>query len=218
MRILLAEDDSFLANGLMLVLKDSGYTVDHMDNGTQADAALSTTPYDLLVLDLGLPGMDGMEILNRLRHRGNSLPVLILSARDQVSDRVRGLDMGANDYLTKPFAMSELEARIRALTRKSWENQKFVSAGNLKFDVASRTVTVNEQLVDLTPRELDLLELLLKNKGSVVNKDRLLEKLSNWDGDLSFNALDIAIHRLRKKLSDCEIRIRTLRRLGYVLE
>lgn len=218
MRILLAEDDSFLANGLMLVLKDSGYTVDHADNGTQADAALSSTTYDLLVLDLGLPGMDGMEILNRLRRRGNSLPVLILSARDQVSDRVRGLDMGANDYLTKPFDMSELEARIRALTRKGWENQKVVCVGNLKFDVASRSVTVNEQLVDLTPRELDLLELLLKNKGSVVNKDRLLEKLSNWDADLSFNALDIAIHRLRKKLSDCEIRIRTLRRLGYVLE
>jgi DNA-binding response OmpR family regulator len=217
-RILLAEDDAFLANGLSLVLKDSGYAIDHADNGIQADIALATTIYDLLVLDLGLPGMDGMEILRRMRQRGNSIPVLVLSARDQVADRVLGLDAGANDYLTKPFAMDELEARIRALLRKERKNQQVTKLGDLSFDFDSRTVTVNEQVIDLTPRELTVLELLLKHRGSVVNKERLLDQLSSWDEEVSFNALDIAVHRLRKKLGDCGFKIRTLRKLGYVLE
>jgi DNA-binding response OmpR family regulator len=218
MRILLAEDDSFLADGLSLVLRESGYAVDHAEDGVQADIALATTGYDLLILDLGLPGMDGLELLSKLRRRGDNLPVIVLTARDSVNDRVRGLDQGANDYLTKPFDVQELEARIRALLRKAWDNRPSVDIGNFKFDTSTRTVTVNDKIVDLAPRELAVLEQLLKYRGNVVNKDRLLEQLSSWDSELSANALDIAVHRLRKKLDGCGFTIRTLRRLGYVID
>jgi two-component system, OmpR family, response regulator len=218
MRILLAEDDFFLANGLCLVLRDSGFAVDHTDNGIEADVALSGTAYDLLVLDLGLPGLDGIEILKKLRQRGNHVPVLILSARDAVRDRVLGLDCGANDYLTKPFDMTELEARIRALLRKGWQNRKSIVLGALEFDTENRTVKVNDQVVELAPRELAVLELLLKSPGTMVPKERLLERLSSWDSEVTTNALDIAVHRLRKKLPEAGFRIRTLRRLGYLIE
>lgn len=219
MRILLAEDDSFLANGLSLVLKDSGFAVDHADDGVQADIALSTTTYDLLVLDLALPGMDGLDVLRKLRQRGDSLPVLILTARDEVNDRVVGLDSGANDYLTKPFHMPELEARIRALLRKGWQNKNTISVGNVTFETVSRTVHIDDQLVELAPRELAVLELLLKYRRTIVNRDRMIEHLSSWDSEVTFNALDIAVHRLRKKLSSAKgFSIRTLRGLGYILD
>lgn len=218
MRILLAEDDSFLATGLMLVLRDSGYSIDHAENGFDADLALSNTSYDLLVLDLGLPGMDGLEVLRKLRQRGDGVPVLILSARDQVRDRVAGLDTGANDYLTKPFDMTELEARIRALVRKGWQNKPVIVVGNMTFDIASRTVHVNDELIELAPRELAVLEMLIKHHGTVVKKERIIEQLSSWDAEVTFNALDIAVHRLRKKLTDCGFTIRTLRRLGYIID
>lgn len=218
MRILLAEDDTFLATGLSLVLRDTGYAVDCAEDGVEADIALSTTKYDLLVLDLGLPGMDGLEVLTRLRRRGDDMPVLVLTARDRVEDRVKGLDSGANDYLTKPFDMQELEARIRALLRKSWQNQPLIHIGELTFDTSSRAAHVNGRLVELAPRELAVLELLLKNRGTLVHKDRIIEQLSSWDSEVTANALDIAVHRLRKKLGDCGFAIRTLRRLGYVLE
>ncbi len=218
MRILLAEDDNFLATGLCLVLHDSGFSVDHCDNGVEADIALSTTPYDLLVLDLGLPGIDGLEVLRKLRHRGDRLPVLILTARDQLPDRISGLDSGANDYLTKPFHMQELEARIRALMRKTWQNRTTITAGNLAFDTNSRAVLVNGRTIELAPRELAVLELLLKQKGTVIHKARIIQQLSSWDSELTYNALDIAVHRLRRKLDGAGFAIRTLRGLGYVID
>lgn len=218
MRILLAEDDSFLATGLSLVLRDSGFAVDHAEDGLQADLALATTKYDLVVLDLGLPGIDGLEILRKLRRRLDDVPVLILSARDQVSDRVGGLDAGANDYVTKPFNLVELEARIRALVRRSWQNQSIVRIADLEFDVLSRTVFVSGNRVKLGSRETAVLEILLKNRSCVVGKDQIIDQLSSWDKELSVNALDIAVHRIRKKLEGSGISIRTLRRLGYVID
>lgn len=218
MRILLAEDDRFLADGLCLVLRDSGFCVDHTDNGSDADLALSSINYDLLVLDLGLPGIDGLEVLRRLRQRGRQLPVLILTARDQLDDRVQGLDSGANDYLTKPFQIRELEARIRALIRGTWQNRTTIAVGNLSFDTTSRTVYLNDKIVELTPRELAVLELLIKNRGSIVYKERICDQLSSWDTDLTNNALDIAVHRLRKRLSNSGFNIRTLRSVGYIID
>jgi DNA-binding response OmpR family regulator len=218
MRLLLVEDDSFLANGLSLVLKDSGFLVDHAEDGIQADIALSSTSYDLVVLDLNLPYMSGMEVLRKLRNRNSDVPVLILSARDQVSDRVSGLDAGANDYLTKPFDMSELEARIRALVRKTWQNHKIVNIGRLEFDTVNRTTHVDGKLIKLTRRETAVLEVLLKRRKILVNKDQLIDQLSNWDKELTPNALDIAVHRLRKKLKTSGFKISTMRNLGYVID
>lgn len=218
MKILLAEDDTFLANGLALVLRDSGFAVDQFDDGDEADIAISTTAYDLLILDIGLPGMNGLDLLKKLRMRGDALPVLILSARDQVQDRVKGLDAGANDYLIKPFHMTELEARIRALLRKQWDNKHSIKLMDLEFDTSSRTASIKGELLELAPRELDVLEMLLKNRGKIVSKERLIEQLSSWDTELSFNALDITVHRLRKKLTPSGVTVKTLRRIGYVLD
>lgn len=218
MRILLAEDDTFLSSGLLLVLRDSGFLVDHAEDGVQADIALATTKYDLAVLDLGLPGIDGLDVLRKLRRRNDDTPVLVLSARDQVSDRVCGLDAGANDYLSKPFEMAELEARIRALLRKSWQSQCDVTVGALRFETASNTVFINENRINLARRETAVLEVLLKHRGSLVSRERIIDQLSSWDRELTANALDIAVHRLRKKLDGAGFTIRTMRKLGYVID
>lgn len=218
MRLLLVEDDAFLANGLTLVLKDSGFLIDHTEDGIQADIALSSTSYDLVILDLNLPYMSGMEVLKKLRSRNNEVPVLILSARDQVQDRVRGLDAGANDYLTKPFDMSELEARIRALIRQTWKNHRIVKIGELEFDTVTRSTHIDGKLIKLTRRETAVLEVLLKRRKVLVNKDQLIDQLSNWDKELTANALDIAVHRLRKKLKTSGFKISTMRNLGYVID
>lgn len=218
MRILLVEDDSFLATGLSLVLKDSGFLVDRAEDGVQADIALSSTAYDLVVLDLGLPLMNGLQVLRNLRNRNNDVPVLILSARDQVKDRVSGLDAGANDYLTKPFDMSELEARIRALLRKNWHNRRTVTVGNLQYDTVDRTAHVEGRLIKLTRRETAVLEALLRRRKVVVNKEQIIDQLSSWDREITANALDIAVHRLRKKLKTSGFKISTMRNLGYVID
>jgi DNA-binding response OmpR family regulator len=219
MRILLAEDDQFLADGLKLVLKDSGYTVDLAANGVDADSALLETSYDLLILDIGLPKVDGFEILQRLRGRGQSLPVLILTARDQIEDRVAGLDFGANDYLTKPFQLPELEARIRALLRKDhWDNRSEISFAGLQFNTATRVASVDGAIIDLSAREVALLEILLQRLGRLMSKDQIADLLTGWGEELSSNAVGISIHRLRKKLEEHKITIRSIRGLGYRLE
>jgi two-component system, OmpR family, response regulator len=219
MRILLAEDDDFLAGGIALALRNSRYSVDHVRLGTDADHALKYTDYDLLILDLGLPGMDGMEILVNLRSRGQSLPVLVLTARDSLQDRVEGLDSGANDYLTKPFELAELMARVRALIRKErWGNTIEFIYGPVKFNTASRRVLLNEVPVDLSARELAVLELLLQRAGRVVNKNQIADHLTSWDTDLTNNAIEIIVHRLRKKLECDGFTIRTMRGLGYLVE
>ena len=202
-----------------MAFQETGYAVQVSNDGIEADLFLTTSQYDLVVLDLNLPSLDGLEVLKRFRKAGNSTPVLILSARDTVQSRVTGLDLGANDYLTKPFELSELVARVRALIRKNhWGNLNEIVQANLRFDTVDRCVFVNDQKVDLSLRELVILELLLKRAGRVVNKDQLLDELASHDLELSANALEIVIHRLRKKLENFTSSIRTLRGLGYVLE
>ena len=219
MRILLAEDDEFLASGIALALSDSGYAIDEVRSGAEADSAISTTSYDLVILDLGLPTMDGLEVLARARARGQSLPILILTARDDVQDRVTGLDAGANDYLTKPFHLVELEARIRALLRNDrWENKTVVAYGPLTFDTSDRTATLQGKPLDLSARELALLEILMQKAGKTVSKEHITDHLSTWESEVTFNAIEITVHRLRKKIGEAGVNIRTLRGLGYLLE
>lgn len=219
MRILLAEDDQFLADGLKLVLKDSGYTVDLAVNGLEADSALLESSYDLLILDIGLPKLDGFEILRRVRRRGQSLPVLILTARDRIEDRVAGLDFGANDYLTKPFQLPELEARIRALLRKDyWDNRSEVVFNGLQFNTSTRVASIDGKIIDLSAREVALLEILLQRLGRLMSKDQIADHLTGWTEELTGNAIGISIHRLRKKLEEYGITIRSIRGLGYRLE
>lgn len=219
MRILLAEDDEFLADGVTMALKDSGYFVDRVRTGAEADVAAGITSYDVIILDLGLPTMDGLDVLQRLRARGNTSPVLIVTARDGFDDRVRGLDLGANDYLVKPFYLPELEARIRALLRnEKWSNRKQITCGQLCFDTSERSATASGEPLNLSARELAVLELLLQRNGRVVSKGQIAEHLSDWEADISYNAIDIIIHRLRKKIESCGVAIETHRGLGYTLK
>ena len=218
MRILLVEDDEVMKDGLMRSLRLAGFAVDAVDNGADADLALSTqNEYDLLILDLGLPKMDGFEVLRRLRRHNQRLPALILTARDAVADRVSGLDLGADDYLTKPFDLQELEARVRALIRRGQSGESGeLRQGVLRLDIAGRRVFISDQAVDLSAREFGVLEVLMLRAGKVVSKEQLAEKLCGWDEEVGDNAIEVYVHRLRKKLTD--VSIRTIRGLGYLLE
>ncbi|MGD9787506.1 MAG: response regulator [Sulfuricellaceae bacterium] len=219
MRILIAEDDDVLADGLSRSLRRSGYAVDRVAKGTDADASLSRENYDLAVLDIGLPGIDGIEVLNRLRKRGQTVPVLILTARDALEDRVKGLDLGADDYLVKPFAFPELEARIRALIRRGQSGMSStLSHGPLELDTAGRRVTLLGRPLELPAREFNLLELLLLRSGRIVSKEQILQALCGWEKEITLNAVEVYVHRLRAKLEPAGIAIRTVRGLGYLLE
>ena len=218
MRILLAEDDLIIADGLSRALKRSGYAVDHVASGSDADCALASQTFDLLILDLGLPKLNGIEVLKRLRSRKNSTPVLILTAMDGIEDRVKGLDAGADDYLTKPFHLQELEARVRALTRRGTGQSGSISYGNLVYDQADRVARVAGQVVELSAREIGLLEVLLLRAGRLVSKEQLVDHLCGWGDEVSNNAIEVYVHRLRKKLEHSDVRIVTVRGLGYSLE
>ena len=218
MRILLAEDDPVIADGICRALRRGGCAVDHVADGAEADAALAGQVYDLLILDLGLPRMNGIDVLKRLRARKSAQPVLILTAQDGVDDRVRGLDAGADDYLTKPFALPELEARVRALTRRGTGQPRCIEIGQLSYDQADRVVKIGGQLVDLSAREIGLLEIFLLRVGRLVSKDQLVDHLCGWGEEVSSNAIEVYVHRLRKKLEDSGVRIVTVRGLGYCLE
>ncbi|MCA3222741.1 MAG: response regulator transcription factor [Burkholderiales bacterium] len=219
MHILIAEDDPVLADGLSRSLRAAGYAVDIVTEGEQTDSALLAQSFDLLILDLGLPRLSGLEVLRRLRARGAKMPVLILTAADSVDSRVRGLDLGADDYMAKPFALSELEARVRALTRRALgANQSVIRHGPLALDLAGRVASLNEQPLDLSARELGLLGILLQRAGRVVSKEQLVDHLCEWGEEVSNNAIEVYVHRLRKKLEAGDIRIATIRGLGYCLE
>lgn len=219
MRVLLVEDDPILADGLLHSLSHAGYAVDRAAHGEAADHMLAAQNYDLAILDLGLPRLDGFEVLRRLRARGNAVPVLILTARDGIEDRVRGLDLGADDYLAKPFELPELEARVRALIRRGqFGASAQLTLGLVTLDTAGRQALLHGQPLTLSARELALLEILMMRAGRVVGKEHILERLCNWDEDIGDNAIEVYVHRLRKKLETSGLRIRTIRGLGYLLE
>ncbi|MBS1991541.1 MAG: response regulator transcription factor [Cyanobacteria bacterium SZAS LIN-2] len=217
--ILLAEDDQFLADGLSRTLRHGGHKVDSAKNGIDAEAAVFSNVYDLLILDIGLPQRDGLTVLENLRREGKSLPVLILTARDTPEDRILGLDRGANDYLCKPFNVGELEARIRALLRKEkWANQVTIRVGTLSLDTLTNKFSIDDQPLDLSAREYLVLELMLQRRGRVVFKNDLIEHLASLERDMSSNALDIVIHRLRKKIDHSGCLIQTVKGLGFIIE
>ncbi|MGA7477466.1 MAG: response regulator transcription factor [Azonexus sp.] len=218
MRILIAEDDAIIADGLSRSLRQGGYAVDWAADGVAAEAALSTATYDLLILDLGLPKLSGLEVLKHLRARNSQLPVLILTALDGTGDRVKGLDLGADDYMVKPFELAELEARVRALTRRSSGTTPIIQCGLLIYDQVGRVAQIQGQALDLSAREIGLLEILLNRMGRLVSKDQLVDHLCGWGEEVSHNAIEVYVHRLRKKLEAGGVKIATVRGLGYCLE
>ena len=216
MRILLVEDDPELGDGLSVGLRQAGFAVDWLPDGEAADRALQAERFDLAVLDLGLPGMGGMAVLQRARQRGLDLPILILTARDATGDKVAGLDAGADDYLVKPIDLDELAARIRALTRRSaGRASPLLTHGALTLDPAAHQVLLAGQPVELAAREFALLQLLLENLGRVLTRSQLEQSLYGWNDEPDSNALEVHIHHLRKKLGS-EL-IRTLRGVGYTI-
>ena len=219
MRIFIVEDDLVLADGLKNSLIQSGYAVDLVHSGAAADEILAYQTFDLVLLDLGLPKLSGFEVIKRLRARGSKIPVLILTANDALENRVKGLDLGADDYLSKPFDLAELEARVRALIRRGQAGgSAIIAVGKLQLDTVNHAATYNNASLNLSARELAVLEILMQKVGKVVNKEQILEKLCNFDEDISANALEVYLHRLRKKLNHSDINISTFRGLGYMLE
>jgi DNA-binding response OmpR family regulator len=218
LRILVVEDDALLAEGLLRALERAGHAVEHVATGRHADMMLTDQEFDLIVLDIGLPSIDGFEVLRRLRHRGSQVNVLVLTARDAVEDRVHGLDLGADDYLTKPFSLTEFEARVRALLRRSAAPVVRWTVGAMTVDVAAKRVKIHDRPVDLTPREWALLELFLANPDRVLSKDRIAERLFTFDEQLSPNAIEVHVSRLRGKIEPGGAHIRTVRGFGYLWE
>jgi len=217
-RILVVEDDALLAEGLTSVLTRAGHVVEHATTGRHADILLVDEQFDLVVLDIGLPDIDGFEVLRRLRQRHSATNVLVLTARDAVEDRVHGLDLGANDYLTKPFSVNEFEARVRALLRRGAAPAAAWSVAGMTVDAAAKRIRVDGRPVDLTPREWALLELFLTHPGRVLSKDQIAESLFTFDEQLSSNAIEVHVSRLRTKIQAAGAHIRTVRGFGYLWE
>ena len=219
MRVLVVEDDRSIAAALCASLRENGHAVDHLSDGAMADAATRENVYDLVVLDLGLPHMDGSEVLARMRSGGSHVPVLAVTARDGLQERIRVLDLGADDYLVKPFALSELEARVRALLRRAAsQGAPELHVGRLRLDLPGRRAHVGDDELELTARDFGLLEALVLRSPRVISRAQLVEALCSWDEELTDNGLDIAIHRLRKKLQCSGTSVRTMRGIGYLFE
>lgn len=219
MRIVLVEDNEMLARGIEKSLQDTGHSVDWLSDGPAADTFLSTSGGDLAIIDVNLPGMSGFEIVRSLRRRGDMVPVLMLTARGEVADRVSGLDSGADDYLVKPFEMAELHARIRALARRRAElSPSEVRIGTLRFDCRARRLFRPDGEVDLPRREMTLLEYLLEHKGVIVSKEAIATTLYGTGSEVEENAVELVVSRLRRKLCDTGVQIRTARGLGYLLD
>jgi DNA-binding response OmpR family regulator len=218
MRILVVEDDALVADAMLRGLTQSGFAVDRVSSAELAEAAMQQEHFDLLLIDLGLPGIDGFELLRRVRRAGNGLPVLIVTARDGLADRVNALDSGGDDYLVKPFAVPELAARCRALIRRSkTAGNPQLTIGELHLNLPRREARVADHAVDLTPREWAVLECLALHAGQVVRKERLQQAVSSWSDDITTNAVEVYISRLRGKLGEAVL-IRTARGLGYRLD
>lgn len=218
MRILLVEDDPSLASGIRLALKPEHYTVDHLADGATALIALQgDEPFDAVVLDLGLPELDGMRVLEAVRRGGNRVPVLVLTARDAIDDRIAGLDAGADDYLVKPFEVAELKARLRALLRRSQgQASPVMECRGIRLDPASRQVSYYGEDVVLSRREFALLQELMGHPGRVFTRDTLTRLVYGWDEDVESNAIEVHVHHLRRKLFPGLIR--TVRGIGYVMD
>jgi len=218
-RLLVVEDDLEIAHGLVTALRRSGHAVDVAHRCADALAALGTQTYELVVLDLGLPDEDGLTVLRTVRARNQALPVLILTARDALPARVRGLDLGADDYMLKPFDYSELEARIRAITRRAMAGRAGdVRVGRLTLKSAERGVFVDDALLELSPREFGVLEVLLLRNGRVVSKAQIQAHLCDWSAELTDSAIELYVHRVRRKLESAGVEIRTVRGFGYLLQ
>jgi two-component system OmpR family response regulator len=219
MRILIVDDDTVVAGGVTRILESEGFAVDTVARGEQAILAATQERFDLVILDVGLPGMDGFEVLRRLRAEAERVPVLLLTARGAVDDRVHGLDLGADDYMAKPFAVSELAARVRALIRRSQAQAgPKVVHGPLTLDTVARRAFLNGEPLELAAREWAVLEVLLAKVERVVSKDVIIQAVANWGEELSLNAIEVYVSRLRAKLEPAGIRIRTVRGFGYMLE
>ncbi len=219
MRVLLVEDDTLLADGLMRSLKQADYTVDWTADGEEAETILRVQEFDLVILDLMLPNMDGLEILRLLRSRKAPVPVLIITARSEIVDRIKGLDLGADDYLTKPFEMGEFDARVRALLRRGRaDGLKALSCGALSLDIEARRAFLNDQPLDLPRREFHLLEVLMSRRGRIISKDQIIDSISDFHDEMNPSTVEIYIHRIRKKLKATDVTICTVRGVGYTLE
>ena len=219
MRILLVEDDALLADGLARSLRQSGYLVEVAGDGLMADRWLEAEAFDLTILDLGLPGLDGTQVLQRLRRRKQAMPVLILSARMALEERVRLLDIGADDYVVKPVALVELEARVRALIRRGQGTpDPVISLGRLRLDTIGKRAWLGDNALELSAREWSALEFLATRVNRIVNKEQITQALYSWEEEITPNAIEKFISRLRSKLEPAGVTIRTVRGLGYYLE
>jgi two-component system response regulator QseB len=216
MRVLLVEDDPMIGKSVQQGLRQDGSSVDWVRDGQAAELALTTTPYELLLLDLGLPGRSGLDVLARLRRSGNDIPVLIITARDAVADRIRGLDSGADDYLVKPFDLDELSARMRALLRRhAGRASPVIEHGDLRMNPATHELTQDGRPVALSAREFALLQALLERPGTPLSRTKLEERLYGWGEEIESNAVEVYIHSLRRKLGT--ERIKNIRGVGYLL-
>ncbi|NOT11925.1 MAG: response regulator [Methylococcaceae bacterium] len=217
MRLLLVEDDEILGDGLVAGLKMEGYAVDWLTNGKLADEALKINTYELIVLDLNLPDMDGLDILRALRSRKDETPVMVLTAKDTIPDRVLGLDSGADDFVIKPFELDEVCARLRALARRNeGRSAPTIEYKGIILDPASHQVTLEGEKVELSQKEFEILSFLMSNIGRVISRSRLEESLYSWDSDIESNTVEVHIHYLRKKLGSSIIR--TVRGVGYIID
>jgi len=217
MQILLVEDDVSLASGLVTSLSREGFTVNHIEGGLHALVTIDTEKPDIVILDLGLPDIDGLEVLRQIRERDRELPVLVLTARSSIDDKVEGLDLGADDYLAKPFDMAELLARLRVLERRlSSQKQADIVIGDVTMETKHQMVRVNEVIIDLARREYMLLKVLMENAGRVQTRQSMESRLYSWDEEVVSNALEVHIHHLRKKLP--ERFIKTVRGVGYIVK
>ncbi|WP_404422183.1 response regulator [Thalassospira australica] len=219
MRILIVEDNLVLADKIAAALRQTDHAVDLVHDGEDALRLVLQETFDLLILDLSLPGLDGIEILKTVRARKINLPVMILTARGNLDERVAGLDAGADDYMVKPFELSELEARARALLRRNiGQRNPAITVGKLTFNSVDRSVTVDGQPVSLTPRERGVLEILLLNISQVISKEKIALHLFGFDDEASVKSIELYISRLRKKIASCDVEVRTIRGLGYMID